>query len=69
MADRSREELVDDIKGALIHPEALDELLRAHARDLASKIRDKGPDYYEDMSVGGAWNLAAAVIDPDVPSD
>lgn len=73
-------ELVDDIKGALYHPEALDELLRIHARQLAEKIQTEGPaaiaawfNYYapgdtqpsHTERVAGAAKAAAALIDPE----
>lgn len=73
-------ELVDDIKGALFHPEALDELLRAHAHQLAEKIQTEGPaaiaawfNYYAPGDtqpsraerVAGAAKVVAALIAPE----
>lgn len=71
MSERFKE-LVDDIKGALFHPEALDELLRLQAHELAEQIRAWVADDDMGESRAGEYGSAepalnaADLIDPEV---
>ncbi len=65
MSERFKE-LVDDIKNALYHPDALDELLRLHAHQLAERQRAVADGWGADGYTAEADGLrqGADLIDP-----